>query len=233
MNRNITNAIRFLMDECVPPIIRDSKWFMYPFYYFWFKGKDIKFYMNFKALAYKMNNTEFEKVYREVDVRANDRPADLNDQSIEYMLNNIEDEKIKLADIGCGRGYWLQEVQKKKKNIELYGCDVFEQLDLPGITYVKGNIEKLPFKDKAFDIITCHHTIEHIQNLGPAINELKRIAKKKIMIATPCQRYYYYTLDLHLNFFPAQIHLPEVMRMRKNECKKILGDWVYIGHLDT
>lgn len=46
MNRNLTNAIRFILDECIPPIIRDSKLFMYPLFYIWFKGKNIEKVMN-------------------------------------------------------------------------------------------------------------------------------------------------------------------------------------------
>jgi hypothetical protein len=38
MNRSFTNFIRFLMDELVPPIVRDSKWFMFPFFWFGYRG---------------------------------------------------------------------------------------------------------------------------------------------------------------------------------------------------
>ena len=53
-------------------------------------------------------------------------------------------------------------------------------------------------------MVTCHHTIEHIPNLAPAIAELKRISRKQVMIVTPRQRYYYYTLDEHVNFSDAR-----------------------------
>ncbi|MFM2048604.1 MAG: hypothetical protein RI955_1152, partial [Bacteroidota bacterium] len=42
MNRSLTNTIRFILDECIPPLIRDSRWFMYPFFYIWYKGKKVK-----------------------------------------------------------------------------------------------------------------------------------------------------------------------------------------------
>ena len=49
MNRGLTNAIRFVMDELIPPFIRDSKVFMYPFYLFAYRGKNIKEVMQFKT----------------------------------------------------------------------------------------------------------------------------------------------------------------------------------------
>jgi ubiquinone/menaquinone biosynthesis C-methylase UbiE len=96
--------------------------------------------------------------------------------------------------------------------------------------YIKSNIENLPFEDNSFDIVTCHHTIEHIINPGKAISELKRVAKKQLIIVTPCQRFFKYTLDLHINFFPVESYLTNLIDMKNFECKKVFGDWVYIGN---
>ena len=63
MNRKITNVIRFIMDECLPPILRDSRWFMYPFFYYWFKGKNIELFMDFKSIAYDLTPAKFNKIY--------------------------------------------------------------------------------------------------------------------------------------------------------------------------
>jgi hypothetical protein len=51
MNRRLTNTIRFVMDELLPPIIRDNKYFMYPFFYIWYKGNNVKVHMEFKNFA--------------------------------------------------------------------------------------------------------------------------------------------------------------------------------------
>lgn len=45
------------------------------------------------------------------------------------------------------------------------------------------------------------HTLEHVRDLVSAIRELRRVAKRMILIV-PRQRPYKYTFDLHLNFFP-------------------------------
>ena len=65
------------------------------------------------------------------------------------------------------------------------------------------------------------------------MEEMKRVARRQIMIATPCQRYNYYTLDLHLHFFPTESSLINEIGLRNYACRKIDGDWAYIANLTT
>lgn len=229
MNRKLTNSIRFVMDELLPPRIRDSRWFMYPFFHVWFKGRNVDTYMDFKDIAYTLSEEDFNSVYRNLDCRASDRPTDLNEESIQYMLNALDPGAKNLLDIGCGRGHWLNMVAATKPNLDLIGCDV-KTLPAPGrIKNVNGSIGALPFADNSFDIVTCHHTIEHLRDLPSAIKELKRVARRQLIIATPCQRCYFYTLDLHLQFFPIASILHQAIGMKNHTCEWIHGDWVYIG----
>ncbi len=214
------------MDDFIPPVIRDSRWFMYPMFWYWFKGKDITLYMDFKKIAWGLSEKEFTQCYKNLDCRATDRPSDLNKKSIELMLQKLDKTAITLLDVGCGRGYWLGQL-KEKTNLQLSGCDVFDNNELPGISYTKGVIENLPFADNSFDIVTCHHTIEHIRDIKKAIQELKRVARKQIIIVTPKQRYYYYTLDLHLHFFPEKEYLMNLVGLENAECINCNGDWCY------
>lgn len=229
MNRRLTNSIRFVMDELLPPRIRDSRWFMYPFFHVWFKGKNVDTYMDFKDIAYKLSEEEFNGVYRNLDCRASDRPTDLNEESIQYMLSHLDPQARNLLDIGCGRGHWLNMVAEKRPDLHLTGCDVKTLPSSTRINNVNGSIGALPFADNSFDIVTCHHTIEHLRDLPSAIKELKRVARKQLIIATPCQRCYFYTLDLHLQFFPIASVLEQAVGMKKHTCEWIHGDWVYLG----
>jgi SAM-dependent methyltransferase len=228
MKRSLTNVIRFAMDEFIPPVIRDNKYFIYPAFYFWFKGKNIKSYMDFKSYVHNLTEEEFANVYREIDIVANDRETDLNSASVNFMLKYLNKDSGSMLDAGCGRGYWLNKVSEVT-SLNLTGCDFYDDVKLKRGTYVKANIENLPFEDNQFDIVTSHHTIEHVRNPDKAISELKRVAKKQLIIATPCQRYYYYTLDLHINFFPVKSILTSKINMSKYMCEKMSGDWVYIG----
>jgi ubiquinone/menaquinone biosynthesis C-methylase UbiE len=188
--------------------------------------------MDFKKIAPSLSNKEFEDCYINLNCRATDRQTDLNEQCIKHMLQKLAPDTSSLLDVGCGRGFWLTLLQQKT-NLNLTGCDLFEAMNIPGINYVKGNIEKLPFADKSFDIVTCHHTLEHTRDLNRAIAELKRIARKQLIIVVPKQRYYYYTLDLHLHFFWIKEELTGLINIAGYDCINCGGDWCYIGAIDN
>ena len=60
----------------------------------------------------------------------------------------------------------------------------FSDLDRPfklvmnGRPFLIGNVEALPFKDKAIDFIICSHVLEHIDNPSKAVEEIVRIGKR-------------------------------------------------------
>ncbi len=231
MNRSITNFIRYFMDNWMPPAIRDTNWFMYPFFYIWFKRKNVRLYMDFKDLAYDLTEDEFSEIYRNLDCLAYDRPTDMNMPSIKYLVASIDKDAKTLLDVGCGRGFLLNYIGEHT-TVKTTGCDLYDNVPtLKNSDYKKGTIYKLPFEDNAFDVVTCSHTIEHLRETDDAIKELKRVARKQLIIVTPCQRYYFYTMDLHLNFYPIASYLQKEIGIKDNICKNIQGDWVYIGTL--
>ena len=231
MNRNITNIIHFFMDECLPPIIRDNKYFMWPFYFFAYRGKNIKQVMEFKKNVYQFTSEEYTDFYSGLNTISRNRLTDINTPSLNFILDNLYKDAGNLLDVGCGRGYLLKQIKKKYPALKLSGVDVVEKYASSEFKYIKGNIENLPFEDKSFDVVTCCHTIEHIINLDQAISELKRITRKQLIIATPCQRYFYYTLDEHINFFPYREQLTSLINIKEHSCRKILGDWFYIAEI--
>lgn len=230
MRREVTNVIRFMMDELLPPIIRDNKYFMYPFFYYAFNGKNIKEMMEFKSIVNFISDEEYERLYKEMDPMGKYRPTDLNQKCVRYILDQVTDDMENVLDVGCGRGYFLKKlVEKNAKNI--YGCDLFDSVPVPGTTYVKGNIEALPFPDKSFDVVICSHILEHVKDFDKAVSEIKRVAKKKIIVTIPKQRYFYYTLDLHVRFFYVAAELAAAMKMEKYEIATLGGDFVFVGEV--
>jgi ubiquinone/menaquinone biosynthesis C-methylase UbiE len=230
MNRFITNSIRFLMDECLPPIIRDNRFFMYPFFRIWFKGKNIKKYMDFKSNVYSLTDEEFAEFYRNRDSIATRRITDLSKVSINHMLERLDTRAENLLDVGCGSGYFLNQVNEKT-SLTVHGCDIVNCLKYNNIEFHEGNVEKLPFADNSFDIVSCHHTLEHVRNLKAAVDELKRVAKYQLIIVVPCQRYFYYTLDEHIRFFPYKSLVEQAIGLNASDCRKVWNDWVFIGEL--
>jgi len=184
--------------------------------------------MEFKSKVYGMSPEDLTEFYKNRDSLAKDRLTDLSQKSLEIALRHIDPQAETLLDAGCGNGYFLEYVHQK--GIQGCGCDVFETVDLPHARYVKGNIECLPFEDDQFDIVASHHTLEHVIDIESAIAELKRVARNQIFVVVPCQRYYYYTLDEHIHFFPDKETLEHRMNMKHFHCEKVQGDLVFIGY---
>ena len=232
MNRSLTNRIRYILDELIPPFVRDNKFFMYPFFYYWFKGKDISLMMNFKTEILKISDNELIDIYSNLDSRSRDRKTDLNNKTIKKINSIISINSENLIDVGCGNGFLLNKI---KLPLSKFGCDVFEEDKYKNnqtFNYSTQNIKRLKFKDSFFDTVICCHTIEHIPDINSAVNELKRIAKREIIIVVPKQRFYFYTLDLHLHFFPDRFSIINLMGLNKYNLFEIDGDWLYIGYLN-
>lgn len=231
MKREVTNVIRFCMDELLPPFIRDNKYFMYPFFYYAFRGRNIKTMMEFKSMVGKMSEQEYMDIYKNLNTIGSNRPTDLNQSSIDYIMSQIDDTDQSVIDVGCGRGYFVEKLMERFPEKKIYGADLLPPLDIPQLHYLQTNIEKIPLSSKSVDVVVCSHVLEHVQDFDKAVEELKRIARKKIIITVPKQRYYYYTLDLHLRFFNREYELAEAMKMDDYEIKNRKGDFVFVGRV--
>ncbi|WP_344924350.1 class I SAM-dependent methyltransferase [Aquimarina addita] len=229
-SRSFTNVIRYFMDEWLPPAIRDSKFFMYPFYYYAYKGKNIKTVMNLKSTIYKWKEQEFSDFYTNRDTRfSNSRVTDMSKQCMDYVFDNIISSNNTFIDVGCGNGFLLEYASKK--GFQTTGCDIIGGKSFDHSDYYQANIENLPFKDNSFDVVMATHTLEHVIDFEKAVKELKRITRKTLCVVVPCQRAYYYTLDEHVRFFPYKWMLEQEMKMKFYSCEKIHGDLVFIGDM--
>ena len=229
MAREFTNLVRNIMDNFIPPVLRNNRVFMFPFFYVWYKGKNVTKYMNFKNSILNMSEDEYLSYYQNYDSAIKGK-SDLSNKSINFITSNLgSDLEIKILDVGCGNGSILSELKKRGyKNIT--GMDINNEMIDKSIDFSLGNIEKMPFEANSFDIVICNQTIEHIINFSVAVKELKRVCKNKLILTTPKQQYYKYTFDLHLNFFPDKYHLVHLMEFEKYQCEDINGDWSFIGY---
>ncbi|MCD4666588.1 class I SAM-dependent methyltransferase [archaeon] len=90
-------------------------------------------------------------------------------------------KNIKILDAGCGTGF---NIQVLKKYGYVGGIDFSEEAvkfcRKKGINIKKGSVEKLPFKDNSFDLITCFEVIYHkgVKSDLKALNEFNRVLKK-------------------------------------------------------
>lgn len=227
----ITNRIRKILDERIPRRLRDSRWFMAPFFFIWCKGKKVRTWMEFKKLAPAMTVGELREFYGNLESFASGRLTDTNPDALDYVLSAIDPAARSLVDVGCGAGYVLRRIQDERRfdDLSLTGCDLLPRVNASRARYVVGDHEALPFEDGAFDVVTCMHTLEHSRHLDVAIAELRRVCRRQLIIVVPRQQYLYYTFDLHLQFFPSEEKLAQVLGVSENQIRCFGDDLVYAG----
>jgi len=98
------------------------------------------------------------------------------------LLKNAKREKIKLLDIGCGNGFFLEEAKDMGVK-QVYGIE-------PGRESVKqapkwlqktikiGMLDKKSFKQNTYDIVCCFHTLDHIVDPNAFLQIIYSILKK-------------------------------------------------------
>src|SRR5688572_7273552 len=109
MKTSITNRIRFVLDA-MPASIRNARWFMFPFFLVWLKGRLVRTAMDFKRLAPAMSEDDLRDVYRRVTTLADGRPTDTNPQAMTFALEHLDRHAESLLDVGCARGFFLGKV---------------------------------------------------------------------------------------------------------------------------
>lgn len=95
-----------------------------------------------------------------------------------------------ILDVGCGEDY------KGTVNVDLYPTRTFQSRyrGRPGYVrnlkkipnFVEASINNLPFKNNSFDVVECHHLLEHIGvDLVQACRELLRVSRNKVVMTVP------------------------------------------------
>lgn len=235
ISRNLTNTIRFILDECIPPIIRDQKWFVWLPFKLLFKEK-VDTFIKFKTDFPHLSQKEIYEVYLMTGDVHMSRETDINKECLMRIENDICGKNV--LDVGCGSGHLVGILEKDYK---VTGLDFIksENYKPPYVKseHVVSNIDTLPFKDKSFDTVICAHTLEHVSNINQSILELRRVCRKRLIIIVPRQRPYRYSFDLHVHFFPYKHTFLNLIKNigdkpLKASIEEIKGDIYYIESFD-
>lgn len=116
---------------------------------------------------------------------------DKHQTALDYGLRQKKYEELRLGnsllEIGCGLSPFLS---MSKANVKA-GLDFSHETCrraasmYPSVVFVEGNALRTPFPDRSFDTVVAGELIEHINDPQTLINEMKRIAKKRIIVSTP------------------------------------------------
>jgi len=106
------------------------------------------------------------------------------------LINKEIQDNWTILDAGCGRSSSLKDIKKGSYKI---GLDIYEPYIIESKKqsihndYVIGDVRKLPFKSDSFDCAVSIDVLEHLNKEDglEMIKEMKRVAKRKIILTTP------------------------------------------------
>ena len=201
MKREQSNQIRFVLEELLPPYLRDTRLFKLAATLAW--GEHIERLAEFRKSAPFLTAEQYSELYR-----VHPRVHEDSDNS-QACLARIAADAIggSICDVGCGTGAVLRHVRDRSRHTfgTMVGVDIVAPAEPIGerIEFVSGWVENLPFPDNSFDTVICTHVIEHILDYRDAIAELRRIARRRLIIVVPRERESLYAFNPHFNFFPS------------------------------
>lgn len=114
-------------------------------------------------------------------------------KTIFYKITSLYDFNDKIIFVGgCGSGMfeeWLikKTIFKPKRIISIDISDKMIELakirckGLQNVTFIQGDMEKVQFEDKSFDICIIIDALHHVPNYKKTIKEMKRIGKTLVL----------------------------------------------------
>ena len=200
MKRETTNAIRTVLEDWIPPVVRDSGAMRWLFRRHW--GRLVDDLESFRSRIAFVSDEEYHSIYERMP-----RVQDETDNSaacIAEISKSIVGGSV--LDVGCGTGYMVDHLARNHPRRRFTGLDFIiedgTRTRMPSIDFVEGKVEALPFADKSFDTVICTHVLEHVLDFAAAVRELRRVARRRLILVVPQEREYRFTFNPHVHFFP-------------------------------
>jgi SAM-dependent methyltransferase len=199
MKQETSNAVRFILQDLLPPLVRDSSAFR------WLAdaavgGGSVSNFAQFRQRAPFLTPDEYQALYQSyTNVHAS---GDNSQACLERIAADVLGDS--LLDAGCGGGHLLKYVRSQHPAIALTGIDIAPP-HLPNVENLvlqSASIEALPFPDRRFDKVVSTHCLEHVLDIRLAIAELRRVTAKRLIMIVPQEREGLYTFNPHFHFFP-------------------------------
>jgi SAM-dependent methyltransferase len=103
------------------------------------------------------------------------------------LIRNLEYKSV--LDVGCGQGSPLEEIARRKPDIELAGVDIspraveLPQQHMPAAQYSVLDLTTETLNRK-FDLIICTDVLEHIENDRAAIRNMREMCGRWCLVST-------------------------------------------------
>jgi SAM-dependent methyltransferase len=134
----------------------------------------------------------------------------------------------RVLDVGCGDGYLCKRYVKDLAVRRVDGVDIstgrlrFASRLCPTAGFVNGRVDRLPFRDDSFPLVSAVEVIEHLEDPTGALREIARVSSGHVVATVPNEQLPAEALCPNcLHRFPVDGHLQMFTMSRLVEtCRK-------------
>lgn len=131
-------------------------------------------------------HVDYDSIARTYDRRyERNQYAGVQHALLEFVRSNLE---LEVLEVGCGTGHWLEILNVH--GMQLTGLDASAQMlarakaRLPGIKFIRGRAERLPWPAESFDMVFCVNALHHFADKLAFLAEARRILRPGGMMLT-------------------------------------------------
>jgi ubiquinone/menaquinone biosynthesis C-methylase UbiE len=106
---------------------------------------------------------------------------------ISRLRARVDETPLTILDVGCGTGVFAARIAEEIPSAMIWGLDLAAGMLCGGLDRwrslrgraraVQGDSERLPFPDRAFDVVTCANSFHHYPDQKQAVAEMGRVLK--------------------------------------------------------
>ncbi|CAN5623271.1 hypothetical protein BH23BAC4_BH23BAC4_16260 [soil metagenome] len=148
--------------------------------------------------------------------------TDVFHEALLDLIDSATPSPRSILDAGCGEGYVSNLIAERNPQAKLTGIDASEGAIAYAQTnfghagdYQVASIFELPFPDNHFDLVLCSEVLEHLDDPMSALEELKRVSRRHVLITVPREPIFKFLNDVgktlrlcgdpgHVNFWTKQ-----------------------------
>jgi ubiquinone/menaquinone biosynthesis C-methylase UbiE len=101
-----------------------------------------------------------------------------------------------VLDAGCGEGFVAEWLSGAFGGARIVGVDVRDDAlreasgRVPRAGFLVGDVMRLPFPDRSFDLVVCTEVLEHVEDPAGALRELRRVARGSVLVTVPHEPFF-------------------------------------------
>lgn len=108
-----------------------------------------------------------------------------NFQPSKFIFDFVEKNTIgkKVLDVGSAQGWYIKYL--KDLGFEVTAADIEKTIAFDDVPFVQTFGADLPFESNSFDTVLAINIIEHIEDEGKILSELRRVTKERLLLSVP------------------------------------------------